>query len=149
MACNARNPFPAQLFNNESHLLDVYGNDVEVDYRGYEVTVANFLQVLTGEPLSEGLRLMSKPLESMRSSTTLVNEKAQPNTNSDYFVMSGRLDKTSCPASPNSLGLLLTSRFTTHCPDNATALPVGSYSLVRFRTVCFLCRFDLSLKLAG
>ncbi len=49
MACNARNPLPAQLFNNDSHVLDVYGQDVEVDYRGYEVTVANFLQVLTGE----------------------------------------------------------------------------------------------------
>lgn len=39
IACNARNAFPAQLFNNESHRLDVYGQDVEVDYRGYELTV--------------------------------------------------------------------------------------------------------------
>lgn len=39
---------PAQLFNNESHALDVYGQDVEVDYRGYEVTVSAFLQLLTG-----------------------------------------------------------------------------------------------------
>ncbi|KXZ48620.1 hypothetical protein GPECTOR_26g523 [Gonium pectorale] len=48
MACNPRNPLPAQLFNNESRRLDVYGQDVEVDYRGYEVTVANFLQLLVG-----------------------------------------------------------------------------------------------------
>lgn len=26
----------------------MYGDDVEVDYRGYEVTVENFLRVLTG-----------------------------------------------------------------------------------------------------
>lgn len=48
MACNPRNPLPARLFNNESHRLDVYGQDVEVDYRGYEVNAANLLRVLTG-----------------------------------------------------------------------------------------------------
>lgn len=37
-----------QVFNNESHALNVYGQDVEVDYRGYEVTVENFIRVLTG-----------------------------------------------------------------------------------------------------
>ncbi|KAL3509046.1 hypothetical protein ACH5RR_028447 [Cinchona calisaya] len=48
MACNARNKFPAQVFNNENHWLNLYGDNVEVDYRGYEVTVENFLRVLTG-----------------------------------------------------------------------------------------------------
>ncbi|KAJ7531718.1 hypothetical protein O6H91_14G055900 [Diphasiastrum complanatum] len=48
MACNARNDFPAQVFNNENHMLNLYGDNVEVDYRGYEVTVENFLRVLTG-----------------------------------------------------------------------------------------------------
>lgn len=48
MACNARNKYPAQVFNNENHLLNLYGDNVEVDYRGYEVTVENFLRVLTG-----------------------------------------------------------------------------------------------------
>lgn len=48
MACNARNNYPAQVFNNENHLLNLYGDNVEVDYRGYEVTVENFLRVLTG-----------------------------------------------------------------------------------------------------
>ncbi|XVF31051.1 hypothetical protein REPUB_Repub16aG0112100 [Reevesia pubescens] len=48
MACNARNKFPAQVFNNENHRLNLYGDNVEVDYRGYEVTVENFLRVLTG-----------------------------------------------------------------------------------------------------
>lgn len=38
----------AQVFNDERHRLDVYGQDVEVDYRGYEVTVENFMRVLTG-----------------------------------------------------------------------------------------------------
>ncbi|XP_061340527.1 uncharacterized protein LOC133287006 [Gastrolobium bilobum] len=48
MACNARNKYPAQVFNNENHRLNLYGDNVEVDYRGYEVTVENFLRVLTG-----------------------------------------------------------------------------------------------------
>ncbi|KAF7131779.1 hypothetical protein RHSIM_Rhsim09G0040000 [Rhododendron simsii] len=48
MACNARNKFPAQVFNNENHGLNLYGDNVEVDYRGYEVTVENFFRVLTG-----------------------------------------------------------------------------------------------------
>lgn len=48
MACNSRNKYPAQVFNNENHKLNLYGDNVEVDYRGYEVTVENFLRVLTG-----------------------------------------------------------------------------------------------------
>ncbi|KAG9455737.1 hypothetical protein H6P81_000245 [Aristolochia fimbriata] len=48
MACNSRNSYPAQVFNNENHRLNLYGDNVEVDYRGYEVTVESFLRVLTG-----------------------------------------------------------------------------------------------------
>ncbi|KAM4642682.1 GPI-anchor transamidase [Discoglossus pictus] len=48
MACNARNPKPATVFSHKNMELNVYGDDVEVDYRGYEVTVENFLRVLTG-----------------------------------------------------------------------------------------------------
>ncbi|XP_013771769.1 GPI-anchor transamidase-like [Limulus polyphemus] len=48
MACNARNPRPATIYNNAHHHINVYGDDVEVDYRGYEVTVENFIRLLTG-----------------------------------------------------------------------------------------------------
>ncbi|KAG0467236.1 hypothetical protein HPP92_018816 [Vanilla planifolia] len=48
MACNSRNSYPAQVFNNENHQLNLYGDNVEVDYRGYEVTVENFMRVITG-----------------------------------------------------------------------------------------------------
>jgi len=48
MACNARNTYPAQIFNNENHHLNLYGQNVEVDYRGYEVTAKSMLQLLTG-----------------------------------------------------------------------------------------------------
>ncbi len=48
MACNPRNPRPATVFNNANQQINVYGDDIEVDYRGYEVTVENFLRVLTG-----------------------------------------------------------------------------------------------------
>ena len=88
MACNARNPRPgvcmcvwvcgcvcsfgiklsylsaATVFNNANQAINVYGDDVEVDYRGYEVggvmndgtlphvsqvTVENLIRVLTGQ----------------------------------------------------------------------------------------------------
>lgn len=44
MACNPRNPRPATVFNNANQHINVYGDDVEVDYRGYEV-LQNFLLV--------------------------------------------------------------------------------------------------------
>ncbi|KAL1918941.1 uncharacterized protein VTP21DRAFT_2322 [Calcarisporiella thermophila] len=48
VACDARNVFPATVFNNAGRYLDLYGENVEVDYRGYEVTVENFIRMLTG-----------------------------------------------------------------------------------------------------
>ena len=48
MACNPRNPRPATVFNNANENINVYGDDVEVDYRGYEVTVENLVRLLTG-----------------------------------------------------------------------------------------------------
>ncbi|KAK1227186.1 glycosylphosphatidylinositol anchor biosynthesis [Marasmius sp. AFHP31] len=47
-ACNSRNKFPASVYANPGRHLDLYGDNIEVDYRGYEVTVENFLRVLTG-----------------------------------------------------------------------------------------------------
>ncbi|TYZ60700.1 hypothetical protein PybrP1_005849 [[Pythium] brassicae (nom. inval.)] len=48
MPCNARNCFPGEVFNSRSQKINLYGKNVEVDYRGAEVTVANFITVLTG-----------------------------------------------------------------------------------------------------
>jgi len=50
MACNARNIFPATVFNHYNHYLNVYDRDVQVDYRGSEVTVDNFIRLLAGIP---------------------------------------------------------------------------------------------------
>ena len=47
-ACNSRNPFPGAVWPSMNKDPDLYGDDVEVDYRGYEVTVSNFLRLLTG-----------------------------------------------------------------------------------------------------
>ncbi|CAI4057282.1 hypothetical protein SUVZ_02G4450 [Saccharomyces uvarum] len=47
VACNSRNLFPGSVFNNKDHAIDLYGDSVEVDYRGYEVTVENFIRLLT------------------------------------------------------------------------------------------------------
>ncbi|KAK9467721.1 peptidase C13 family-domain-containing protein [Lipomyces arxii] len=46
-ACNPRNAFPGTVYNNADRALDLYSNNIEVDYRGYEVTVDTFLRVLT------------------------------------------------------------------------------------------------------
>lgn len=52
VSCNARNKFPGAVFANSGHngaeRLDLYGENIEVDYRGYEVTVENFIRLLTG-----------------------------------------------------------------------------------------------------
>jgi phosphatidylinositol glycan class K len=50
VSCNPRNKYPATVYNNANRLLDLYGDNVEVDYRGYEVTVENFIRMLTGKP---------------------------------------------------------------------------------------------------
>lgn len=57
MACNPRNSFPGTVFNDKSRLLDLYDDKgqgeqegmggIEVDYRGNEVTVENFIRLLT------------------------------------------------------------------------------------------------------
>ncbi|CDH53518.1 er membrane glycoprotein subunit of theglycosylphosphatidylinositol transamidase complex [Lichtheimia corymbifera JMRC:FSU:9682] len=48
VSCNPRNKYPATVYNNAARVLDLYGENVEVDYRGYEVTVENFIRMLTG-----------------------------------------------------------------------------------------------------
>lgn len=48
VACNNRNKFPGNVYANPGQGLDLYGDNIEVDYRGYEVTVENFIRLLTG-----------------------------------------------------------------------------------------------------
>mmetsp|Transcript_1849 Transcript_1849/g.4824 ORF Transcript_1849/g.4824 Transcript_1849/m.4824 type:complete len:365 (-) Transcript_1849:629-1723(-) len=62
IACNARNSQPSAVFNNKAKGLNLYGSLVEVDYRGYDVTVENFIRVLTGRhvpAVPHSKRLMS------------------------------------------------------------------------------------------
>lgn len=47
-SCNLRNKFPGSVYANPGRHLDLYGDNIEVDYRGYEVTVENLIRVLTG-----------------------------------------------------------------------------------------------------
>ncbi|KAJ2397782.1 glycosylphosphatidylinositol anchor biosynthesis, partial [Coemansia sp. RSA 2603] len=48
VACNPRNSYPAAVYDHPRKTTDLYGDNVEVDYRGYEVTVENFIRLLTG-----------------------------------------------------------------------------------------------------
>ncbi|KRZ43804.1 putative GPI-anchor transamidase, partial [Trichinella pseudospiralis] len=62
MPCNPRNPKPGALYNSAFHPINLYGEDVEVDYRGYEVTVENFIRILIGRvptATSRSKRLLS------------------------------------------------------------------------------------------
>lgn len=62
IACNPRNPYVGSVFKDHEHELDVYGSNIEVDYRGYEVTVENFIRLLTDrwdEDVPRSKRLMS------------------------------------------------------------------------------------------
>jgi glycosylphosphatidylinositol transamidase (GPIT) subunit GPI8 len=49
MACNPRNMFPGTVYSNSDRKLDLYGDGIEVDYRGEEVSVENFIRLLTGQ----------------------------------------------------------------------------------------------------
>lgn len=70
MACNPRNVFPGTVYNNADRALDLYGDNIEVDYRGYEVTVENFIRLLT-DRLDEDVP-RSKRLGSDAGSNVLV-----------------------------------------------------------------------------
>ncbi|KAI9780948.1 MAG: glycosylphosphatidylinositol anchor biosynthesis [Geoglossum umbratile] len=62
MACNPRNAFPGTVYNNADRALDLYGDNIEVDYRGYEVTVENFIRLLTdrvGDEMPRSKRLLT------------------------------------------------------------------------------------------
>ena len=50
-ACNARNHFPGAVYAGAGRQIDLYGSNIEVDYHGYEVTVENFIRLLTGKRL--------------------------------------------------------------------------------------------------
>ncbi|KAI5960589.1 GPI8 [Candida pseudojiufengensis] len=70
IACNSRNAFPGTVFNNMDQALDLYGDSIEVDYRGYEVTVENFIRLLTDRWGSEQPR--SKRLLTDENSNILI-----------------------------------------------------------------------------
>ncbi|CAI5459171.1 unnamed protein product [Closterium sp. Yama58-4] len=70
MPCNPRNPHPGRVFHSPDHRLNLYGEHVEVDYRGAEVTVDAFLRLLTGRHDSSVPR--SKRLLSDSSSRILI-----------------------------------------------------------------------------
>ncbi|KAI9908940.1 hypothetical protein PsorP6_014704 [Peronosclerospora sorghi] len=100
MPCNARNCFPGQVFNSRTQkinllsyklpliclrctifeflnlmLLSRYGKNVEVDYRGSEVSVANFIAVLNGR--HEPGTPVSKKLDTDENSNIFVRVSKQ------------------------------------------------------------------------
>uniref|UniRef100_A0A915DFW1 GPI-anchor transamidase n=1 Tax=Ditylenchus dipsaci TaxID=166011 RepID=A0A915DFW1_9BILA len=68
--CNPRNPDPATIYNNAYHHSNLFSEDVEVDYRGYEVSAENLVRLLTGRVLPSTPR--NKKLLSDRQSNVLL-----------------------------------------------------------------------------
>jgi len=66
MACNPRNVYPGVIFNNNNHKINLYGENIEVDYRGYQVNVENVIRILTGR----------HAVETPRSKRLLTDEKS-------------------------------------------------------------------------
>lgn len=48
MACNSRNALKGQVFDDSSHSTQLFNDDIQIDYKGSEVSVQNFLSVLSG-----------------------------------------------------------------------------------------------------
>eukprot|EP00040_Diaphanoeca_grandis_P021902 m.117114 g.117114 ORF g.117114 m.117114 type:complete len:376 (-) comp28555_c0_seq1:123-1250(-) len=65
-ACNPRNRYTGTVFNNGQKSINVYGDDIEVDYRGLEVTAEALIRLLTGR--HESTVPMSKRLLSTKES---------------------------------------------------------------------------------
>lgn len=55
MACDPRNPFVSTVFDEVYRNENLYSEDVEVDYRGLEVNVENFLRLITARHVSNSL----------------------------------------------------------------------------------------------
>jgi len=70
MSCNPRNSYPGVIFDNANHRLNLYGDNIEVDYRGYEVSVESFIRVLTGR--HDSMVPRSKRLLSDHNSNILI-----------------------------------------------------------------------------
>lgn len=47
-ACNPRNPKPCHVFHHPNHKLNLLDERVQIDYKGPDVTVSNFMDVLAG-----------------------------------------------------------------------------------------------------
>lgn len=68
--CDLRNPYPGKIYNSKARDLNLYTDDVEVDYRGDDVTVEALLRVLTGKHRPE--TPASKRLDSTKDSNILI-----------------------------------------------------------------------------
>lgn len=69
-ACDPRNRFPGSIWADSNRALDLYGKEIQVDYKGKEVTVENLIRLLTGRHPSS--HPASKRLMSDASSNVLL-----------------------------------------------------------------------------
>lgn len=78
VACNPRNMFVGTVYSNADRKLDLYGDDIEVDYRGKDVSVENFIRLLTGASFGP-----ASPV----SLLTMTSDRTEPGTSSSKRLM--------------------------------------------------------------
>lgn len=87
IASNERNPFKEQVFPFSDKLTDLVAPEVETDYSGSDVTVANFLRLLTG--IARYIRRMKQVslAETGRYSTSTPISKQLRSTSSSKVLL--------------------------------------------------------------
>lgn len=86
VACNARNSFPATVYASAGRKLDLYGEGIEVDYRGYEVTVESFLRLLTGMSLRPSQMGNTDPGLGRHESHVPASKRLLTDSSSNVFI---------------------------------------------------------------
>jgi len=99
VACNPRNSFPATVYANSDRKLDLYGENIEVDYRGYEVSVESFIRLMTGQSIVFLRRVVKRRKRQRREAHLHV-----------AFVLFSRSSGRTPPSTPRSKRLLTDDR---------------------------------------
>lgn len=86
-ACNPRNAYTGKVFGSSSRAIDLYGESIEVDYRGYEVSVENFIRLLTGASNHvKDSELCTKSASGRVSPDTPISKRLNTDERSNIFV---------------------------------------------------------------
>lgn len=86
VACNARNVFPGTVVNNELKRKNLVEGDVEVDYRGAEVSVDNLIRLLTSKDAVCNVLVLSACNIDKNSENVTKNKLLLTDSNSNILI---------------------------------------------------------------